>query len=472
MTGDHSIDRRHAALLAAIVLGGTLLRLRYLDVPMRYDEAFTFDAYTLSGVGHITSTYDIPNNHIFYTLLTNFTWRLFGDHLWTVRLPALLAGIALIPMSYLVARTLYDRRAGLCAAVLIATFGPLVDYSVNGRGYTLGALLMLIMLWLAAKLLRDSRPLMWAAFVTCSTLAIYTVPTMAYGVAVVAAWMAACAVWETRAVRLVAQLGLACALVAGLSLLLYSPVLGQAGWTAVDPVPVNWSPIAHLATRVWEHWNSDAPHPLDWVVAACFLAATFLHRRIAQHPVPLVAAAAVITLAIVAFGKLPPYPRSWLFLLPLYLIPAGAGISWLTSRARVPALPDGAVTALATAFVAVPLALATLSSELRNTDTPPTSDNNIVELLRRFVPPHQRAAMDPVFVAVPSAYYFRRFGGSELVSSHIGPAERRAGHVILVVARDVPPEEAVRFFGVRSTRPARRLFHRYIDIYDVPIAHR
>jgi uncharacterized membrane protein len=470
VTANRLIDRRHAALLAAIVLGGTLLRLRYLYVPMRYDEAFTFDAYAMSGVGHITSTYDIPNNHIFYTLLAHFTWRLFGDHLWTVRLPALLAGIALIPMSHLVARTLYDRRAGLCAAALVAASGPLVDYSVNGRGYTLGALLMLLALWLATKLLRESRLRLWGAFVTCSTVAIYTVPTMAYGVGVVAVWMAACALWARRRVLLVAQLGLACAVIAGLSLALYSPVLGQAGWTAVDPVPVSWSPIAHLASRVWENWNSDAPHPLDWIVAGCFLAATFLHRRIAQHRVPLVAATTVIVLAIVAFGKLPPYPRNWLFLLPLYLIPAGAALSWLTSSPRVRALPDGTLTAVATASVAVPLALATLVSQLRNTDTPPTSDNHIVDLLRRFVPPHQRAAIDPVYVAVPSAYYFRRFGGSDLASSHIGAAERRSGHVILVVARDVPPGPALRFFGAEPTRPARRLIHRYIDIYDAPIA--
>jgi hypothetical protein len=134
-------------------------------------------------------------------------------------------------------------------------------------------------------------------------------------------------------------------------------------------------------------------------------------------------------------------------------------------------LPDGAVTAVATACVAVPLGLVTLSSELRHAETPPTSDNHIVDLLRRFVPPHQRAAIDPVFVAVPSAYYFRRFGGYELAGSGIGPAERRAGHVILVVARNVPPEAALRYFKARPAGPARRLVHHYIDIYDAPIAH-
>jgi hypothetical protein len=64
IVSDRAFDRRHAALLGVIVLGGTLLRLRYLNLPMRYDEAYTFDTYALSGFGHITSTYDIPCSEI------------------------------------------------------------------------------------------------------------------------------------------------------------------------------------------------------------------------------------------------------------------------------------------------------------------------------------------------------------------------------------------------------------------------
>lgn len=466
-----SVDGGHV-LLALVVLAGTLLRLHFLGVPMRYDEAYTFDAYALSGLGHITSTYDIPNNHVFYSVLAHLSWRVFGDHLWTVRIVAFLAGIAMIPMSYLVARTLYSRRAGLFAAALIATVVPLVEFSVNGRGYTLGALLMLISLWLAAKLLQDSRPRYWAAFVGCSVIAVYTVPTMAYGVVTVAVWMGMVALLGSRPrrVRLVVELACALVVVAGLSLLLYSPVLGQPGWSAVEPVPVDWAPIGNLVSLVWENWNRDIPHPIDWIVASGFLVSIVLHRRIARHPVPVVAAAAVTVLGVVAFGKLAPFARNWLFLLPLYLIPAGAGLAWSIGRVRIRTVPAGAVTAVTIGCLTLAVGIATLRPELYHVETPPTSDNDIVALLRRFVPPQQQAAMDPVYVAVPSHYYFRRFGGSELTTNRIGSAERRAGHVILVVARDVPPDAALRFFGARPDGPARRLVHRYIDIYDAPIA--
>src|SRR2546426_688740 len=70
----------YAWALGALMIAGGALRLHYLGAPMRYDEAFTFDNYAVMRVGDITSTYNFPNNHILYTLLVHFTWRLFGNH--------------------------------------------------------------------------------------------------------------------------------------------------------------------------------------------------------------------------------------------------------------------------------------------------------------------------------------------------------------------------------------------------------
>jgi hypothetical protein len=296
---------------------------------------------------------------------------------------------------------------------------------------------------------------------------------MAYGVVTVAVWMGMVALLGPgpRKVRLVGELALALALIAALSVLLYAPVLGQPGWTAVDPVPVRWSPLGRLVSSVWENWNRDARHPLDWIVAAGFLGSLVLHRRIARHAIPLAAAAAVSVVAVVAFGRLPPFPRNWLFLLPVYLIPAGAGLAWLVGRLQERARPAGVVAGVAVGLVTLVLGLTTLHAALRNSETAPTSDNDIVGLLRRFVPPHQQAAMDPMFVAVPTSYYFRRFGGAELAANTIGPAERRAGHVILVVPRGVPSDFALKFFRALHAGPSRRLVHHdWIDIYDAPIA--
>src|SRR5436309_14893789 len=163
-------------MVSALVAGGAVVRVLLVAEPMRYDESFTFLAYATHPVHHILTTYDFPNNHILHSLAVHFAWRVFGDHLPIVRLTALLAGIALVPASYLAARALYGRAAALWAAALAAGFAPLVDYSVDARGYTLGILLMLLVLWLAAELLERPRRAAWPAFVACSPPAVHPVP--------------------------------------------------------------------------------------------------------------------------------------------------------------------------------------------------------------------------------------------------------------------------------------------------------
>ena len=441
---------------------------------MRYDEAFTFDTYAIAPVGHIVATYNFPNNHILHTLLVHFAWRAFGDHVSVVRLPALLAGLALIPATFAVTAALYDRRAALLAAALAAGFAPLVDYSVDGRGYALGILLALAALWLAAELLRRRTLWAWAAFVACCALAVYTVPIMAYAVTTVALWMAACALLaRPPRVRLVIELAVALAVAAGIAVLLYSATLGQPGWSYPPPLPARWGPITDLIARVWGNWNRAAPHPLDWLVAVGFGVSLATHRRIARHPLPL-ALPAVVTLAgVVAFGRITPFARGWLYLLPLYLASAAAGLTWLARRAArsVRMRPSEAGFAIVAIASGVAFVAATWHAGLHGEDQVPASDNDVVGLVRRFVPPGQRALLEQHLVAISAAYYFRRSGAADLVTTALGPAERRARHVVAIVPNGTSPAAVVAAGGGRAAGPPRPLARReYVSLYDVPLA--
>src|SRR5947199_10428744 len=183
--GSTQTARVDYAILGLIVLAGALLRLKYLHEPMRWDESATFQEYARGSLGTIVSTYNRPNNQILYTLIEHLGIKAFGTGIAAVRLTAFLAGIAIIPSAFLAARRLYDQTAGLFAAALTATFGPLVDYSVNGRGYTLGALFVVLALWLGARAQDDGGRAAWAGFVLTAAAAIYTLPTMAIGIAAV-----------------------------------------------------------------------------------------------------------------------------------------------------------------------------------------------------------------------------------------------------------------------------------------------
>jgi hypothetical protein len=395
--------------LIAIVVAGAALRLALLFEPMRYDEAFTLDHYAIHSFGFIASTYDFPNNHILYTLLAHTTWLLVGDHVWTVRVPALLAGVALIPATFLAARACYNAVAGLCAAALAATFAPLVDYSVDGRGYTLGILFVVLLVPLAAELRRGERPRLWAGFVACSVLAVYTVPTMAYGVATVVLWLVANTLLDRDAdrrrflVRLVGSVALA----AAIALLLYAPVLGQQGWTVVPGLSRSWSHLHALAQATWGDWNRAAPAPLRWLIMLAVIVGLGAHRRIGRERVPVLGAAVVVVIAVLLIGRLSPFARTWLYLAPFYLMTAAGGIVWIAGgAARRFAVPSRAIAAAGALAVAGVMAVVLITGGEHGADGAPMTDNALVSFIRSHLGRGGTLALD-AYMSVPAGYYFR-----------------------------------------------------------------
>jgi len=103
-------------LLLAIVLRVPLL----LHQPMRHDEANTFSELASRPLYYALSIYSAPNNHLLHTLLVHLSYSLFGNYPWAIRLPAFVAGLLLIPVSYAAAHILY----GYDAAPLVPVSRP------------------------------------------------------------------------------------------------------------------------------------------------------------------------------------------------------------------------------------------------------------------------------------------------------------------------------------------------------------
>jgi len=91
--------------------------------------------------GAVARLQDVPFTRILtpFAEVTAFTWMypilqtgsvgLFGLGLGALRLPSAIFGALTIPAVYFLARTLFDRRAALFAALLLATFPPHVHFS-------------------------------------------------------------------------------------------------------------------------------------------------------------------------------------------------------------------------------------------------------------------------------------------------------------------------------------------------------
>src|SRR5690606_3531483 len=107
------------------------------------DEAQTVYVYVTKSIPSIFADYSAPNNHIFHSVLVHLVFHYLGESPIFVRLPSFIAGILIIPMSFVIGSRFYNKPTGLISASLVATIPILIDFSVNARGYTFIALITL-----------------------------------------------------------------------------------------------------------------------------------------------------------------------------------------------------------------------------------------------------------------------------------------------------------------------------------------
>ncbi|MFL5561432.1 MAG: glycosyltransferase family 39 protein [Gemmatimonadaceae bacterium] len=323
------------ALATALAIA---LRWRPLFQPMRYDEAATWIDYASQPLAKSLSDYRFPNNHLFHTLLVHLSAAMFGSAPWSLRLPAFIAGVLVIPLTWAAGRALYSPSAGLLAAMLAATSASLTLYSTNARGYTILCCLTLLAVLVAARLPRRENVAGWALLAGLGALGMWTIPIMLYPLAGIALWLWA----EARAGDTVIEppamaQRLLWTTVAMLSTtaVLYLPVVARSGITLVvgnrfvrpQSRSSFFAGLPHFYRDVWGDWTRGWPWWLALLAGIGITIATVLRGSRARRSVSLAGAAAVAaTLLLLVNGRIP-YLRVWLYLLPLALVAAGGGLT-------------------------------------------------------------------------------------------------------------------------------------------------
>jgi hypothetical protein len=111
--------------------------------PLTYDEAFNRLHYGPMGARKILHTYDLPNNHVPFTILqTLIPSGLLDWNPWTIRIFGVACGIGLIATALGVAR--WRRSSPLIPLFVIAGSPLLVTYLFLARGYGFSSLLLLL----------------------------------------------------------------------------------------------------------------------------------------------------------------------------------------------------------------------------------------------------------------------------------------------------------------------------------------
>ncbi len=337
----------HGWLLFALLLLGIALRMPYLDQPMRYDESHSYLEYSSQPWFVTISRYRDPNNHVGHNLLVNVFVRIFGDSPSVIRLPAFLAGVLLIPATFLLSRSFGCGSSGaIFSAWFVTVSSPLIEYSTNARGYTLVTLATALSWSLAAVLARRHNRAAWGGLLLIGALGLWVIPVMAYPLVMIWSWLAlVCLGSRSSRVEQVRWLGtLTCAgggvlLLAGL---FYLPVLLVSGPKALLANPyVQPKTFAEIASE-WPtsmgesalFLTRDLGLPGIGLLAVGMIWALIDSANELRSLYRLATVSLFVCLGLVILQRVIPPPRVWTFLIPLGAVGASRGIELLLNHLR------------------------------------------------------------------------------------------------------------------------------------------
>lgn len=164
--------------LAAITLLAVATRAIGLDSGLWVDEIYSLVRSFRAPVSSILTDFWGDNHHPLYALLAHLSRRALGEAPWTVRLPAMLLGVAAVPMLYHLGRLVARQQEALLAALLLAVSYHHVWFSQNARGYSAIALAAIVTMWALMRGVETGERRYYVWYAVAAALGAYTHLTM------------------------------------------------------------------------------------------------------------------------------------------------------------------------------------------------------------------------------------------------------------------------------------------------------
>lgn len=328
-------------LIVWVTCLGAVLRVIGLNHGLWYDEMVTLLTSVRVPFRQIVSEFPGNNNHAFYSVLAHATVTLFGEAPWSLRLPAFLAGVAGIPLLYLLGRTVTTAREALLAAGLLAVSYHHIWFSQNARGYSALASLTILATLLLVQGTARGRRSWFVAYGIVAALGIYTHLTMVF--VVVAHALSFAVSWRQPRSREASRLLLLGLAVTGVcSLILYAPMLVDVQRFFLTRPNSSATEVANQRWMLWEMLRGlriglgsagavAIGGLLFWLGLVSYARQNLTLAAMFVLPGPLMA------LATVALGR-PTFPRFYFLLIGFALLVIVRGAielgDWAAARAR------------------------------------------------------------------------------------------------------------------------------------------
>jgi mannosyltransferase len=161
------------AALTLIVVAGLAVRLLAARPGFLGDELFTYVIANHDSLGAVMDgVQTTENTPPLYYVLAWASLKVTGVP-ELVRLPSIVAGAATVAVAGLLGRRVFDDRAGLAAAALVAVSGFAIYYGSEARSYAPAALAVLLSTLLMLRAFETPRRGLWIAFAVSAAAAVW-----------------------------------------------------------------------------------------------------------------------------------------------------------------------------------------------------------------------------------------------------------------------------------------------------------
>jgi hypothetical protein len=327
-------------LILALLIG-CATRGYFLAQPMRYDEAFTFLSFVNKDFYHLFF-YTHPNNQVLHTLLVKASTFVWGGGAATIRFPSFLAGVGLIPLTFLLCRKL--KVSGIFASIAISVFPYLIAYSTNARGYSLLVFLTVFLTLTGIQTLKVPSVVGTTIFSVIASLGMLTMPSMLFPIAGIYCWLVCLFFINGESVRNISyKFAIPCVLLTFIfTAILYTPVILASNGieSIVGNQFVQSQPWDGFLRSISPHFQKtynvfyrDIPKPVLFTCLMLVIIGTYASIRKQNWNMLFLLPSVCFGSAIVFFIKHRiPYPRTWIYIIPFILLLADSGFTYITEN--------------------------------------------------------------------------------------------------------------------------------------------
>jgi len=326
------------SVLSGVIFVALVMRLKNLNLPLGHDEAYMYNAFASRSFWHIVTNYHLPNNHVFLSVIIKIVTGLLGNHVWSLRLPTIIAGTLMVPASYYFGKRFYGVETGVLSSILVAVFPILVQYSVLARGYAIVALITLLIFPLADYVRVNKNRFVWLLIVVLSALGFFTIPLMLFPWGALYIWLIVSLIFkDTHSykskfdfLKYWVSSGIVTAVI---TILLYTPIIIYSydrffGNGIIAPLQWNIFMVT-LWTRLrntWIEWTEYIPVWISLLGILGFLISFVFHKKFSRQKFPPQLAFFIWIVTMLIVRRPDMLPRFWLFLTAPILVWSAAGI--------------------------------------------------------------------------------------------------------------------------------------------------